>query len=637
MKTFENAKWIWQTAEAAPDSYAEFKDTLNFNGGHAEIRLSCDSDYTLFVNGYYAASGQYGDFEHYKIYDTVDITKYLGKGENLLTILVHYFGADSQRYRTATAGLIYEVELDGKAVLYSREATLSRKSPTYVSGNKVWVTSQLGFNFTYDATKEDDADGFAPSVLADKKCDLFPRPIKKHDILPRVPMSSVRSIGENRLLIDLGGEAVGVPVLELVTEIPQRVTVAWGEHIEDGGVRMLVGKRNFFYEYFAKAGHNDFTSYMLRLGCRYLEVISEAPVELIYAGVLPQVYDVKEQNVNIESDLDRRIYEVCVNTLRKCMMEHYVDCPWREQCLYAFDSRNQMLCGYYAFEEGNAAYARANLKLLGEDRRSDGLLSICAPCGGDLAIPSFSLYYLMEMKEYLTHTGDVSLAREMLPKMKGILDEFLGRFKDGLIWTFEGINMWNFYDWTSFAKGMLRKEQAAEPDVFINGLFVLALESYKFMCDKAGAKFPYPDDLADEMRRRMRETFLDDCGIFSARENAKQYTVLGNSFAILSGAVKGEEAEALCDKMIALEGEMVDCTLSMKVLEYEALIAVNAEKYRDFVLNEIRANYKMMLDYGHDTFWETINGASDFGNAGSLCHGWSAVPIYIFHKLGIAK
>ena len=73
-------------------------------------------------------------------------------------------------------------------------------------------------------------------------------------------------------------------------------------------------------------------------------------------------------------------------------MEHYVDTPWREQCLYAFDSRNQMLCGYYVFENGNAEYARGNLKLIAEDRRADGLLSICTPCGTDLTIPAFSLY-----------------------------------------------------------------------------------------------------------------------------------------------------------------------------------------------------------------------------------------------------
>lgn len=28
------------------------------------------------------------------------------------------------------------------------------------------------------------------------------------------------------------------------------------------------------------------------------------------------------------------------------------------------------------------------------------------------------------------------------------------------------------------------------------------------------------------------------------------------------------------------------------------------------------------------TFWETELGAADFGGAGSLCHGWSAIPVY---------
>ena len=639
MNTFENAKWIWYTDNAEADSYAEFRDKLTFNGGIAEIKISCDRDYTLFVNGYYAASGQYGDFEHYKIYDTVDITRFLNNGENDIEILVHYFGADSQRYRTAAAGLIYEISVGGEVVAYSSESVESRKSLTYVSGNKRKVSGQLGFGFSYDATKEEDKSGFAPSVKVEKHCTFFPRPIKKHDVLPRTPMKSVRSIDddENHLLIDLGGEAVGLPVLELVTEKAQKITVAWGEHIDDGRVRMILGGRNFYYEYNAVAGHNDFTNYMLRLGCRYIEVITEAPVKLIYAGVLPQEYDIAERPVAISDELDRRIYEVCVNTLCKCMMEHYVDCPWREQCLYAFDSRNQMLCGYYAFEGGNAEYARSNLKLLGEDRRGDGLLSICAPCGGELAIPSFSLYYLMEMKEYLVHTGDVSLACEMIPKMKGILDEFIARYRDGLIWTFEGINMWNFYDWTTFASGSLRKAQAAEPDIFINSLFVISLDNFKFMCEKAGVEYPYDEGFADAIRHRMKEVFFDKCGLFSAREGAEQYTVLGNTLAILAGVITGDEAEALCDKIVRGEQDMIDCSLSMKVLEYEALLSVCIEKYRDFVLSDIRRNYKMMLDYGHDTFWETIKGASDFSNAGSLCHGWSAVPIYIFHRLGIAE
>ena len=93
----------------------------------------------------------------------------------------------------------------------------------------------------------------------------------------------------------------------------------------------------------------------------------------------------------------------------------------------------------------------------------------------------------------------------------------------------------------------------------------------------------------------------------------------------------GDESKQLCEKLVS--GELIECSLSMKVLEYEALLNTDTETYRNFVLQEIRSNYKRMLDSGSNTVWETINGASDFDNAGSLCHGWSAVPIIYYHRL----
>ena len=41
-----------------------------------------------------------------------------------------------------------------------------------------------------------------------------------------------------------------------------------------------------------------------------------------------------------------------------------------------------------------------------------------------------------------------------------------------------------------------------------------------------------------------------------------------------------------------------------------------------------------MLDAGATTFWETELGAEDFGGAGSLCHGWSALAVHYFVRLG---
>ncbi|MBQ8357112.1 MAG: family 78 glycoside hydrolase catalytic domain [Clostridia bacterium] len=633
MNAFEKSRWIWVSAGEEKDQYAEFNDKITYCGKKTVIRLSCDSDYTLYVNGAYAASNQYGDFEHYKIYDSVDITEYLTQGENEIGILVHYCGVATSRYRPARAGLIYEVLCDGEVILYSREETPSRISPAYVSGAQIMVTSQLGFTFFYDATKRAEG-GYTPSVCVEKACTFYPRPIEKAKMLPRRPMKAVTRYSDTHYLIDLGGEVVGVPVLDVISDTEQELTVAWGEHITDGGVRKTIGKRHFYYTYKTVKGRNTFVNYMLRLGCRYLEVFAAEPVELEYAGVLPQVYEVEVLPCRIENELDRRIYDACVNTLKLCMMEHYVDCPWREQALYAFDSRNQMLCGYYAFKDKNDAYARANLMLIGQDRREDGLLSICYPCGTPLAIPSFSLYFLLAVKEYVDHTGDVALAKELLPKMLGICEEFLAHVRDGLLQTLEGEQMWNFYDWSAFSAGTLGKSEEAAPDLVINCLFVIALDCLSWLCAATQTAFPYPHE-AELLRQRIRQAFLTSDGVCTMHMGREEYTVLGNSLAILAGIVREHEAETVCDRLI--NGTLADCSLSMKVLEYAALLQTNTEKYRNFVLDEIRSNYKLMLDADSDTVWETLKGASDFGGAGSLCHGWSAIPVYIYHKLGIAQ
>ena len=40
-----------------------------------------------------------------------------------------------------------------------------------------------------------------------------------------------------------------------------------------------------------------------------------------------------------------------------------------------------------------------------------------------------------------------------------------------------------------------------------------------------------------------------------------------------------------------------------------------------------------MMDAGATSFWETEKGEADFGGAGSLCHGWSALPVYFYTVL----
>jgi hypothetical protein len=191
--------------------------------------------------------------------------------------------------------------------------------------------------------------------------------------------------------------------------------------------------------------------------------------------------------------------------------------------------------------------------------------------------------------------------------------------------------MWNFYDWSEGANYKLG--EASGFDLFLNSLTVIALKNHGEICRILSIPDPYEGTLS-QMTEAIRKTFLTDKKLFKSEECKDLFTILGNSLAILSGVATHEEAEIICDAIIS--GELIDCSLSAKVTEYEALISVNKENYKSFILDEIRKNYSLMLDAGSDTVWETFGGCDDFSGAGSLCHGWSAIPIYFYHKLGIA-
>ena len=53
---------------------------------------------------------------------------------------------------------------------------------------------------------------------------------------------------------------------------------------------------------------------------------------------------------------------------------------------------------------------------------------------------------------------------------------------------------------------------------------------------------------------------------------------------------------------------------------------------KERVFEQIDEIWGHMLDCGATTFWETQIGSADFTLAGSLCHGWSSVPVYLYHK-----
>ncbi|NLD87089.1 MAG: family 78 glycoside hydrolase catalytic domain [Clostridiales bacterium] len=621
------AKWIWAHNGDNADEYISFKDEFIYTGGKTELKISCDSNYECRINGKLAAFGQYADLPHYKIYDLVDITEFCREGNNTIEILVWYIGFGSFTYYKNRPGLIYEIS--GSANACSGEHTLCAEAAGYMSGRRKLITTQMGFGYGYDAGKPAGRYVTALEVksLSD---DMKIRPIKK---LTLGKFSEAVLIDREKRIYDLGRETVGYLSFTFKAKKGEKVLISFGEHLDkNGNVPRIIGERDFSLEFVSDGNVCEFSNFMRRLGCRFLSIECSGDVEVLEIGLYPAVYPLTEKPFETKSELYRRIYETCVRTLRLCMFEHYEDCPWREQSFYMLDSRNQMISGYYAFEE--TEFQRAAIKLMEQDYRDDKLLHICVPSGDDFVIPFFSLFFPVALEEYLAFTGDEAFAMECMGKTEDILSVFVSRIERGIVPNFyNDARYWNFYEWNDTLAGVGRQPQEKLFEMMLSSAVSYSLSKAAIICRRLGMpdKAEEYESTYESLNIRIHEVFFDG-RLYRTFEGKDLYAVLPNAFGVLCGASKGEEAVYICDRIAA--GEIpIPCTLSMKAFIYDAMLMTDEERYREYILSDIAANYSHMLDNGATSFWETIEGAEAFGKAGSLCHGWSAIPVVYLNKL----
>lgn len=707
-QAFQKAAWIWRKAPAGKDEFCDFLAHVSIPteslaaGKRFYLHIASDSNYTVWMNGALCTFGQYADYPTYKVYDRVDITDSLRAGDNRLVFVVWYYGIDTQTYILGEAGLIYEMtDEEGNVLAYSDENTLSRLSKDYISGRCDLISGQLGATYHYDVRAYDGfheagGEGFEKSrTVPGISTDFTVRPNKKLILADRMPATICRTgcfayttsdarasvnmqyaaisgryphemiksgdlafSAPTRLvsnseeypgvffIVDLGEETAGF--LDIDIEVPTdcRVDIGYGEHLKDGVCRTSV--RGFFCDIECKAGRNTYLHTFRRFGCRYIQFFVHASeITVHYAGLRPTLYPLKHKVYRSGNLLRDTIYQVCQNTLQQCLHEHYEDCPWREQALYTMDSRNQMLCGYYAFGETEAP--RASLELIAHGLRPDGLLTLCYPAGLDFPIPSFSCMYFVQMEEYIRHTGDTTLAAAHFDVLERIMATFTSKLRpSGVIENFYGTSpdgktgYWNFYEWTPTMSGQFN-ESECRLECPINCFFSLALQAMAKICDALGKTAPAADyrKTAQKLNAAIATTFYNpETKLFESFDliNRGLYTVLTQSLAMLCGAADGVDHSVMLDVM-ATNGKnnhgltVFPNTLSMNAFRFDALLAVDREAYAPLILEELDRDYLYMLRAGATTFWETIIGADDFADAGSLCHGWSALPVYYYELL----
>ncbi len=319
-----------------------------------------------------------------------------------------------------------------------------------------------------------------------------------------------------------------------------------------------------------------------------------------------------------------RAHEVSAETLRLCLHEKYENCPWREQSICMYDARNQILFGYAYW--GNYSRARAMLELFADGLRSDGFMPVAAASRKTLSIPSYTFLWITALYEYTLYSGDLSLFERYCAMLDSMYGKILPLTKNGFyIPPEEGL--WNYCEAPEL------EFCTDPPNAFYNLYLMEALDCTAKMYQLCGnaKKADELANLAINLGRRAEPYYWDEtAGAYadSITADGKKDIFHGHaqSLFLSLGLIPAEKRAGILDKI-------KDNTLHLPALGALIYLAKGIFEHgtaddRRWMLEKIQSHYGAMLNAGAETWWEVSIGKEYGGGAGSLCHGWSAMPAW---------
>lgn len=655
----------------------------------APLFITADQQYQLYINGRFVARGPARGFQSHWPYDEIDVAEYLVRGANLIAVRAYHSGRSSFQYVSqGVAGLLVGARF-GKLLLVSdaswkcrREAGVVRDTvPVSIQlhpqehidcrvepsdwnelrfNDKAWANATSMATFGSMPWHSVEPRGIP--MLEEKR--VLPqaalgtatgtnapgwRAVRdvahlawQEDLchqrasvaVPRLKIAATGPEGYRRVLLDFGrtvvgaaelavsggtgGEIIDLVYVETIDQATLRADVKY-----PNGCKVAMGSRLICRR--GRTRHAFYHPY----GFRYLVVIvrgatSKLTVEVALNWVgypLNPIGALRTSDTLLED-----IWKTSAWTEQCCMLDAYVDTPWREQAQWWGDARVQAWNTFHL--SGDARLLRRGIDQIAAQTTPEGLTYGHTPTiAHNCILPDFSLIWLITLWDHYFQTGSTDAYVAHRERVRELLGYFRAKQdkKSGLL-PYDS-RYWLFLDWAPIHK-------EGYPTVY-NAWLVVALEKLaelaKLTGDKLAAKewAAWAKGVRSALSKLVDRRGLLRDGLDWKRKPVAATSVHAQTLALQLG-LDGHKPEAALQHILLpyLRSEEVEAVKPSAYWVTYVFSELSTRGHGHAVLDFIRRCWAPMVEHG--TTWE--DWAPTRGEV-SHSHAWSAHPI--FHTMQI--
>ena len=354
---------------------------------------------------------------------------------------------------------------------------------------------------------------------------------------------------------------------------------------------------------------------------RYVFIVSASMDDIHSIGATHQFVDIPVRS-SFHSDNKElnQIWDVSVETYRLCSGLFFIDGIKRDRWIWSGDAYQSYFVNPYVFADKEIE-ERTILALRGNKEIQQHLNTIV----------DYSLLWVISIEKHMREYAAADFLKSLWPKITAMMD-FCEAQKDENGFIIGRPDDWIFIDWAEMDKtGPICAEQV---------LLYAAYKSMSYLCEVMQAENVYAEK-ADALKKKINTYYWDaDKGAYidSFQSGKRHITRHGNIFAVLF-RIAGEQRTEQIIRNVLLNEEVAPITTPyFKFFELDALGQIGRF---DLIWSQLFSYWGGMLQKGAVTFWEqydpSVEGNEHYAMYGdpfgkSLCHAWSASPIYFIGR-----